>query len=92
MREKLLWATGIVVLGLLAAYSQQRTPSAPALASGEVGRYQLCVGPMVGSLNNALFRIDTRTGKTWVQGVVTRPDGSTKPLVWLPLEESDLPR
>ncbi len=63
MREKLLWATCIAVVGLVLAYGQ-RQPFASA--PGDVGRYQLYRGPgSSGAGGNLLYRIDTRTGKTW---------------------------
>jgi hypothetical protein len=63
MRQKLLWAICIAVLGLVVAYGQ-RQPSSPA--PGDVGRYQLYAGPSASHMaEDHLYRIDTRTGNTW---------------------------
>ncbi len=69
MRTKLLWIT-VVILGvvLTASRAQSPAPHQPSMpASGDVGRYLLYAGPSASNMadGNYLYRIDTRTGRTW---------------------------
>jgi hypothetical protein len=79
MREKLLWIS-VVILGvvLTASHAQSPAPRTPAPAFGDVGRYQLFSGPIPSEAGegNALYRIDTRTGKTWIHVLQPKGDGS----------------
>jgi hypothetical protein len=68
MKEKLLWAT-IIVLGVTFTASRAQPPTPPYSPSSPPGRYQLVIGPnpQVAGINQVttLYRIDTATGETW---------------------------
>jgi hypothetical protein len=70
MREKLLWAT-MVILGVVFATSRAQSP-APQPANP--GRFQLFIGPnpQLHGTNQAtvLYRINTATGDTWAQELI----------------------
>jgi hypothetical protein len=69
MREKFLWAA-VVIFGVVLTASRAQSPS-PRQPSGpvpgDVGRYQLNVGPSASNIveGNYLYRVDTHAGKTW---------------------------
>jgi len=78
MREKILWVV-VVILGVVLTASRAQSP-----ALGEVGRYQLCLGP--GALGDGsarfLYRIDTTTGRTWILGTSTPDADGVRTMTW----------
>jgi hypothetical protein len=89
MREKLLWVVCVIILGLVCvAYGQRQ---APAPATGEVGRYQLVVRNSGDGAKRLVYRLDTRTGRTWVEAQMPLIDGNFTPRWALIQEGSDKP-
>ena len=91
MKEKLLWVV-VAILGLMLAKSHAQSLSP---ISGIQGRYQLVVGPnnTTGTPATTLYRIDTATGRTWVEGIRLEPNNQAN--LWFvilePTEQKDRP-
>ncbi len=74
---------------ILAAYAQQEVSKKKALSllPGGIGAFQLLSGPGSSGQGTLLYRIDTRTGKTWRFLATVSAEGMTEPSVWSEIQE-----
>jgi hypothetical protein len=81
MRDKIfLFVVVLSGLMLVMAYAQS-----PARTDSQTGRYQLIATPQDSTFGVRIFRLDTTTGKTWMEGFVI--EGGTKKPQWAAMLE-----
>lgn len=89
MKEKLLWSI-IVLLGvaLVLAHAQTSLRTEPS----PVGRYQIVAAPNDPTFGVQIIRIDTTTGKAWIEAMLPGSGGVGHSPRWVEIPEGKTPK